>query len=82
MSGNAEERHTRTYALTGIDQRLLFGQNDIFLRIIESRFDVNIVARGDRITIDGPPEETALVVRLFDDLVTRIRRADYITEQY
>jgi phosphate starvation-inducible PhoH-like protein len=77
-----EEIRSRTFAVEGFDQRLLFGQNDVFLRIIESRFDAKIVARGDKITIEGKPTEVERVYRLLGDLVTRIKQGDFITEQY
>lgn len=70
------------FTVEGIDQRLLFGQNDAFLRIIESRFLSKIVARGDRIILEGPPADVEQVFRLLGDLVTRIKQGDYITEQY
>ena len=65
-----------------IDQRLLFGQNDVFLRMIESRFLSRIVARGEKIVIEGPPEEITQIQRLLSDFVTRIKNGDTITEQY
>ena len=82
MAADAEETYTHTYSLAGVDQRLLFGQNDIFLRMIEARFNARLVARGDRVMIDGPAAEVRLIIRLLDDLVTRLRQGDYITEQY
>lgn len=72
----------RTYSLEGIDQRLLFGQADSFLRVIESRFDIQIVARGDRVMLEGSPKAVEQVVQLLNDLVRRLRQGDYITDQY
>ncbi len=77
-----EKPVTRTFVLEGIDQRLLFGQNEVFLRIIEAQFQTKIVARGDRLTIEGAPSEVDKVYRLLTDLVTRIKQGDYISEQY
>jgi phosphate starvation-inducible PhoH-like protein len=82
MSQNLSDTTTLTLDLQDIDQRLLFGQNDVFLRIIETRFPVKLVARGDRIMIEGPPSEVKLVSTLLNDLITRLRQGDYITEQY
>jgi phosphate starvation-inducible PhoH-like protein len=82
MSLELQEKKTRTFSIEGIDQRILFGQNGIFLRIIESRFLSKIVARGDRVIVEGPPDDVEQVVRLLGDLVTRIKGGDYITEQY
>ncbi len=82
MSPDIDEKKVRTFNVEGIDQRLLYGQNDVFLRIIETRFISKIVARGDSILVEGAPVDVDQVIRLLGDLVTRIRSGDYITEQY
>ncbi|RKX22654.1 MAG: phosphate starvation-inducible protein PhoH [Candidatus Zixiibacteriota bacterium] len=82
MSNDTENRNSRTFTIEGIDQRLLYGQNDVFLRIIESNFYCTLVARGEKLIIDGTPKEIEKIVRLLNDLVTRIKQGDYITEQY
>lgn len=76
------EKKSLSILLEGIDQRLLFGHNDISLRTIETSFVAKMVARGDRLTIEGAPRDVDQVARLVDDLVTRIRQGDEITEQY
>ncbi|MDH3891342.1 MAG: PhoH family protein [candidate division Zixibacteria bacterium] len=76
------EKKSLSILLEGVDQRLLFGQNDISLRIIESSFVARMIARGDRLTIEGAPSDVDQVARLVDDLVTRVRQGDVITEQY
>lgn len=75
-------KKTRTFDAVEIDQRLLFGQNHVFLRIIESRFLCKIIARGEKVIIEGPPEDVERVLRLLSDLVTRLKLGDIITEQY
>ena len=82
MNHDTEESRLRTFPLEGIDQRLLFGQNDIFLRTIESRFASKIVARGDKVSIEGPADDVERVLRLLGDLVTRVKQGNLITEQY
>ncbi len=82
MNYNVDEKGSRTFTLEGIDQRILYGQNDVFLRLIESNFYCTIIARGDKITIEGPPKDIEQVSRLLNDLVTRIKQGDIITEQY
>jgi len=77
-----EETVIRSFTLQGIDQRLLFGQNDVFLRIIESRFACRLVARGDKLVAEGMPSHVEQVLRLLGDLVTRVKQDDVITEQY
>ena len=82
MNPGPEENVVRTFTLEGIDQRLLFGQNDNFLRMIEASFGSKVFARGDRVVINGPPDTVEHIVRLLDDLVTRIGQGDAVTEQY
>ncbi len=82
MSRDPEDRKSLSFDVASVDQRLLFGQNDIFLRVIETRFDVKIVARGEAVIIEGPPGQVDQVNRLLQDLVTRVRYGDFITDQY
>jgi len=82
MSTETEQKISKTVYLEGLDPRLLFGQNDIFLRAIEKGFTASIVARGDRIAIEGKPEEVERVVSLFKDLMARLEQGAFITEQY
>jgi len=82
MDDEVTDKITTTFDVEGVDQRLLFGQNDVFLRIIETRFLVKIVARGDRIVLEGDPSELTLVTRLLQDFTTRVKFGDTITEQY
>ena len=73
---------SRTFNVEGIDQRILFGQNDVILRVIESRLGSKVVARGDRIVIEGPPPAVEKTIRVLSDMVTRIKQSEFITEQY
>ncbi len=82
MSVNLNEKQTRNFVVEGIDQRLLFGQNDIFLRLVETHFPVKIVARGDKISVEGLPRDVDRVLRLLTDFVTRLKQGDYLSEQY
>ena len=82
MSPDIEELKSRSLSVEGIDQRLLFGQNGVFLRIIETRFNASILARGDKIVVEGPGREVDQIIRLIGDLITRIKQGDFITDQY
>jgi phosphate starvation-inducible PhoH-like protein len=73
---------SKTIVIDDIDPRLIFGQNDIFLRIIEKSFSPSIVARGEKITVEGNREEVQQLVDLLEDLTIRIRQGNYITDQY
>lgn len=82
MTVDTSESVQRNFVVEGIDQRLLFGQNDVILRIIESRLGTRIIARGDKIIVDGPPPDIEKSLRVLSDLVTRIKQGEIITEQY
>ena len=57
----------------------ILGSRDELLRLIERTFASDIHVRGNEITISGDPEETALVARLFEELVTLLERGDVLT---
>jgi phosphate starvation-inducible protein PhoH and related proteins len=82
MKSDTAETVVRTISLEGLDQRLLFGPNDMLLRMIESRFSAHMVARGDKIAVDGQPDDVERVMRLLSDLTTRVRQGEFISEQY
>lgn len=79
---NLNDKQARHFVVEGIDQRLLFGQNDVFLRLIEAHFPVKIVARGDKISVEGNQRDVDHVFRLLNDFVTRIKQGDYLSQQY
>ena len=55
----------------------LLGTRDELLHVIEREFAADIHVRGNEITVSGPPAETALVAKLFDELLELQRkRAD------
>ena len=56
----------------------LFGQHDIYLRLIENSFDVKIVARGCSIEIIGDKNETEQVARVFEELLSLLRSVHVI----
>src|SRR5690349_10377275 len=47
----------------------LLGSGDELLRVIEGAFSADIHVRGNEVTITGSPEESGVVVRLFEELV-------------
>jgi len=82
MGTETNQNISKTISIAGFDPRLLFGQNDCYLRKIEDSFKTHIVARGDNIFIEGPENEVSKVEKLFNDLTLRLKQGDYITEQY
>jgi phosphate starvation-inducible PhoH-like protein len=69
-------------SLEGVDLRLLFGRNDVNLKIIEDQFGTRIVARGNEISIKGDEDEVTRVVSLFHDLTTYLRKNLDLPERY
>jgi phosphate starvation-inducible PhoH-like protein len=76
------ETAKRQIALEDVDLRVLFGRNDVNLRIIEDQFSARILARGPLITIEGSPEDVDRIVSLFDDLTMYLRRNFDLPERY
>ena len=52
----------------------LLGSGDELLHVIEREFAADIHVRGNEITVSGPPSETELVAKLFDELLESQRR--------
>jgi phosphate starvation-inducible protein PhoH and related proteins len=46
----------------------IFGPNDEYLHLVEQHFDSRIIARGETVIIQGPPEEVAHIERIFNEL--------------
>jgi phosphate starvation-inducible protein PhoH and related proteins len=60
---------------------LLFGHRDQFLRMIREALQVRVVARGDTIQIEGPPDRTAEAVRIFEQLRQMLRQHGKLTPE-
>ncbi|GAA2076421.1 PhoH family protein [Aeromicrobium halocynthiae] len=72
--------HTFTVP-TSIDAVALFGPGDEFLRLVEESFEADIHARGNVVTVTGPPAEAAIVERLLDELVAIVRTGQSLTRE-
>ncbi|MBO3750325.1 PhoH family protein [Streptosporangiaceae bacterium NEAU-GS5] len=57
----------------------LLGSRDELLRVIEKAFKADIHVRGNEITITGTPEESGVVVRLFEELVQLVATGAELT---
>jgi phosphate starvation-inducible PhoH-like protein len=58
----------------------LLGQRDVFLKLIESAFDSDILVRGNEITISGPAEEAERVARIFEELLILLERGNELSD--
>jgi phosphate starvation-inducible protein PhoH and related proteins len=72
--------HTFTVPAS-VDAVALFGPADEFLRLIESSFEAHIHARGNAITVTGPPADAALIERLLDELVAIVRTGQALSQE-
>lgn len=73
---------SRAFSISGTDPRILFGQNESFLALIESHFDVRLTARGDEVLIFGEREDVGRAGALLDDLVGHIKKTGELSERY
>ncbi len=65
-----------------VDQRVLFGQNGVFLRIIEEAFGIKIIARGEIVTLEGPEKDVKQVETVIHDLISHLRKNNELSERY
>ncbi len=73
---------TRTVVVpNSIDMVSVLGPGDAHLAIIERAFDAQVHVRGNRVTLTGPPAETALAERLLDEVITIIRTGQGISTE-
>ena len=59
----------------------LFGSFDENIKLIEKRFDVEIVCRGSEIKINGEPEQVFAAVKTIDGLLKLLEKGETITDQ-
>ncbi|GAB3481192.1 PhoH family protein [Nocardiopsis coralliicola] len=57
----------------------LLGSSDVLLRTIERSVEADVHVRGNEITVSGGPEETALAVRLIEELLELVKNGTHIT---
>lgn len=57
----------------------LLGLNDANLQIIENRFDANIFARGETITVRGNPPEVDQIEKVFKELIFILNKNGSLT---
>jgi phosphate starvation-inducible protein PhoH and related proteins len=58
----------------------LLGQQDVFLKLIESAFSSDILVRGNEITITGPEQEAEQLGRLFEELLALLEKGHELSD--
>ena len=59
----------------------LFGHADCNLDVLEKNFPINLVSRGNELTIEGPPEAVEKVKKLLERLLEALQSGNEITDQ-
>ena len=63
------------------EANILFGRHDEHLKILEKELAIKIIARGEKLTINGKEKNLRLAVKLIDELVDVIRLGGHIKKQ-
>jgi phosphate starvation-inducible PhoH-like protein len=58
----------------------LLGQRDVFLKLIESAFECEILVRGNEITISGAEQEAERASRIFEELLVLLERGHELSD--
>jgi len=71
---------SKEMSLEGVDQVRLFGENDANLRSLREEFKVKIVARGEKLLIEGKRKRVEKVAAVIEDLIDMAGRGDQVGE--
>jgi len=71
----------KNISIAEIDRLTLFGRNDQNLALIEKKFGISLVARGDRLLLNGPPESIHSASGLLNHLIERMRNGSQIDQE-
>lgn len=71
---------SREMSLAGVDQVRLFGENDANLRSLRQEFKVKIIARGEKLLIEGKRKQVEKVAAIIGDLINMAGRGDQVGE--
>jgi len=77
----AEEQTREWIELGNLEPLALFGAGDANLRVLREQFPVKVVARGDRILLEGPAEVTRRMKKLLTGLVGQARQGRVLTPE-
>lgn len=66
--------------LSDVDQVKVFGRNDTNLRILRDEFGVKIIARGEKVIIEGDPDKVESVEHILSDLLVSAAKGIQVGE--
>lgn len=84
MTSQASEARAHTIIEVPNSQPMvaLLGPGDEYLRLVESAFpDVDVLVRGNQITIDGTPEDLGLIDSLVAEMLAMLRTGHALTAE-
>jgi len=70
--------YTHKLSISGVDALSLYGHNDANLLALEERYEVQLRARGDHLSIQGPTHKVKHVSGLLEEMISCLRRGDHI----
>ena len=73
------EKH-KSISIAELDHLSLFGRNDKHLALIEENYGITLVARGDQLWLDGPPESIEPATNFLNYLIGYLRKGRNIGE--
>jgi phosphate starvation-inducible protein PhoH and related proteins len=68
--------------IEGIDFRILFGQKNANLKILEDEFPVKITARGDWVQLEGEQKDVNNVAKVIEDIFNHVKATGELTDRY
>ena len=84
MTSQTSEAHARTTIEVPNSQPMvaLLGPGDEYLRLIETAFpEVDVLVRGNQITVDGTPEDIGLIDSLVAEMLAMLRTGHALTTE-
>lgn len=75
------EEKRKIYVPVDVSMVELLGQNDRFLRMIEDEIPVDILVRGNEITIKGEEEWAEVASNIFKELLTLVDQGKHLSEE-
>ncbi|MDA0747093.1 MAG: PhoH family protein [bacterium] len=69
---------THQVSIQGVDPLTLYGHNDANLIALEGRYEVRLTARGDTLTVDGPPHKVRHVAALLEEMISCLRQGESV----
>lgn len=78
----ADNKICRSLLLTGADESVqLLGKHDDYFSVVEDKFSVRLIPKGNELIIEGEPRDVEAVHTMFKELLAHIRRGYFLSER-